>query len=462
MASHPVVLVIEDDPIALRVLSAALRSGHQVVPCADPRLVAQSLAAFPVDVVLMDLDLPHLSGEELLPRIQAAHPDLPVIVVTGTQDATVAVRLVKKGAFDYLVKPVQPKGLVGAVARAVAVRQANRAAAGERPVALRRPEVFAGFVTASRAMQRIFEYIEAVAPSPNPVLVTGETGTGKELVAQAIHAASGRSGPCVACNVGGLDDALLSDALFGHRRGAFTGAVGDRAGLVERAAGGTLFLDEIGDLPVQSQVKLLRLLQEGEFLPVGADAPSTADIRVVAATSLDLDQRIADGRFRRDLYYRLCGHRVHLPPLRERREDVPVLIAHFAAVSCRALGIPPLRVPGSILDLVANHPFPGNVRELQALVHDAVSRRKGGQLAVEPFRALRAAPGPGSALPTPGVTFPGRLPTIDEVVALLVEEALRRSAGNQAAAARLLGISRQALGQRLKSQARRAAETVVN
>ncbi|MCK6489629.1 MAG: sigma-54 dependent transcriptional regulator [Planctomycetes bacterium] len=460
----PTVLVIEDDPIAMRVLCAILRNGHQAVPCADPRLVSESLAAAPVDVVLMDLNLPHLGGEELLPRIQADHPDLPVIVVTGTQDATVAVRLVKKGAFDYLVKPVDPRGLVAAVARALQVREANRAAAAERPVALRKPQNFARFVTASKAMQRLFEYIEAVAPSPNPVLVTGETGTGKELVAQAIHAASGRGGECVACNVGGLDDALLSDALFGHRKGSFTGAVGDRAGLVERAAGGTLFLDEIGDLPLQSQVKLLRLLQEQEYLPVGLDVPRRADIRVVAATSLDLDQRIADGRFRRDLFYRLCGHRVHLPPLRERREDVPVLIAHFARVACEQAGIGQLRVPSAVLDLVATYGFPGNVRELQALIHDAVSRRKGGQLSVEPFRRLGQRPGAAGApaLPPPALGFPGHLPTIEEAVEQLVQEALRRSDGNQAAAARLLGISRQALGQRLKSQGRRRAIEGVN
>ena len=458
--SQPTVLIIEDDPIALRVMSAILRTTHQVVPCADPRLVTQNLAAFPVDVVLMDLNLPHVPGETLLPQLVADHPTLPVVVVTGTQDATTAVRLVKMGAFDYLVKPVDPKSLIEAVSRAVALHSANRTTAAEAPVAVRRPELFARMITRSRAMLTMFQYIEAVAPSPNPVLVTGETGTGKELVAQAIHAASGRSGACVACNVGGLDDGLLSDALFGHRKGAFTGAVGERAGLVDRAAGGTLFLDEIGDLPVASQVKLLRLLQEGEYLPVGSDVPEQARIRVVAATSLDLDERIADGRFRRDLFYRLCGHRIHLPPLRERREDLPLLIAHFAVVSCAAMGVPPLRVPLEVLDLVADHPFMGNVRELQALVHDAVSRRKGGALAVEPFRRLRQRGlSDQQGLPPEALAWPARLPTLAEVTEQVIAEAMRRCEGNLAAAARQLGLTRQAFYQRLRSYpARRAGK----
>ena len=453
--SQPTVLIIEDDPIALRVMTAILRQGHQVVPCTDPRLVAQTLTAFPIDVVLMDLNLPHVSGETLLPQLQTDRPDLPVVVVTGVQDATTAVRLVKKGAFDYLVKPVDPKSLILAVSRAMAVRVANQPAS-EVPVELRQPSLFKRMVTHSRTMLRIFQYIEAVGTSANPVLVTGETGTGKELIAQAIHDASGRKGSCVACNVGGLDDGLFSDALFGHRKGAFTGAIGDRAGLVERAAGGTLFLDEIGDLPVASQVKLLRLLQEGEYLPVGADTPSKALIRVVAATSLDLDERIADGRFRRDLYYRLCGHRIHLPPLRERREDIAPLIAHFADLSRQAMGVGPLKVPSDILDLVAAHSFPGNVRELQALVHDAVSRRKHGALSLEPFRKLRHQDKQGLA--PSNMVWPTQLPTLHEATLHLIQEALQRCDGNVSAAARLLGLSRQALHQRQSRYAQRDHE----
>ncbi len=453
MPAQPVVLLIEDDGIALRVMTAILRNSCQIIPLTDPRQLSQTLASTHIDVVLLDLNLPHVSGENLLPMLTHDHPELPVIVVTGTGDATVAVRLVKQGAFDYLVKPVDPKGLQGAVARAVQYRTANQDMGdlGAMRETLEHPEFFDRFATASRTMFRIFQYVEAVGQSLNPVLITGETGTGKELIAHAIHASSARKGEFVACNIGGLDDALFSDTLFGHTKGSFTGASSDRGGLVEKAAGGTLFLDEIGDLPIASQVKLLRLLQESEYMAVGSDRVARADIRVIAATSLDLEARITDGRFRRDLYYRLCGHRIHLPPLRERPEDIPILIAHFASISAKALGLGSVKVPPAVLDLTSTYPFPGNVRELQALVHDAVSRGRLGTISTEPFRRLSAQTGT-AGLPPPLLSFPARLPTIEEAVDQLITEAMRRTNGNQAAAARLLDITRQAMSQRLKNR----------
>ena len=462
MPNQPAVLLIEDDPIALRVMTAILRNGYQVVPLADPRQLSQLLAAQHIDVVLLDLNLPHVSGESLLPMLAHDHPELPVIVVTGTGDATTAVRLVKHGAFDYLVKPVDPKALQAAVSRAVQFRTANQDMGDQASLreSLEKPDVFASFATASRTMYRIFQYVEAVGQSANPVLITGETGTGKELIAHAIHACSNRKGEFVACNIGGLDDALFSDTLFGHRKGSFTGATGERGGLVEKASGGTLFLDEVGDLPIASQVKLLRLLQEAEYMPVGSDQVERAEIRVVAATSLDLEARITDGRFRRDLYYRLCGHRIHLPPLRERPEDIPVLIAHFCERSAKALGLNQAKIPPAVLDLTSTYPFPGNVRELQALVHDAVSRSRLGTISVEPFRRLSAQTGT-AGLPPPVLSFPARLPTIEEAVDQLVNEALRRTVNNQAAAARLLNITRQAMSQRLKSRKARQAERAI-
>ena len=456
MSIQPAVLLIEDDAIALRVMTAILRNSYRVVPLSDPRQLAQTLTTHHIDVILLDLNLPHVSGESILPMLAHDHPELPVIVVTGTGDATVAVRLVKQGAFDYLVKPVDPKALQAAVSRAVQFRTANQdmVEQGTLRETLEKPHIFAKFATASRTMHRIFQYVEAVGQSANPVLITGETGTGKELIAHAIHAASSRKGEFVACNIGGLDDNLFTDTLFGHKKGSFTGAANDRAGLVEKAAGGTLFLDEVGDLPIASQVKLLRLLQEGEYSAVGSDQVEHAAIRVVAATSLDLEARITDGRFRRDLYYRLCGHRIHLPPLRERPEDIPVLIAHFAAQSARALNLSQVKVPPAVLDLVSTYPFPGNVRELQALVHDSVSRARLGTLSIEPYRRLSAQTGT-AGLPPPVLSFPARLPTIEEAVDQLVNEALRRTTNNQAAAARLLNITRQAMSQRLKNRKNR-------
>lgn len=453
MSTQPSVLLIEDDAIALRVMTAILRNSYHVVPLSDPRELTQMLNNNHIDVVLLDLNLPHISGESLLPMLAHDHPEVPVIVVTGTGDATVAVRLVKQGAFDYLVKPVDPKALQAAVSRAVQYRTANQEMVDQGTLreTLNKPEVFAKFATVSRTMYRIFQYVEAVGHSANPAIITGETGTGKELIAHAIHASSTRTGPFVACNIGGLDDNLFTDTLFGHKRGSYTGAATDRAGLVEKAAKGTLFLDEVGDLSIASQVKLLRLLQEGEYSAVGSDQVEHADIRVVAATSLDLETRITDGRFRRDLYFRLCGHRIHLPPLRERPEDIPILIAHFAEQSARTFGLKQIKIPPAVLDLVLTYPFPGNVRELQALVHDSVSRARLGTVSVEPYRRLNAQTGT-IGLPPPVLSFPARLPTIEEATDQLVNESLRRTTNNQAAAARLLNITRQAMSQRLKNR----------
>ena len=459
MPNQPTVLLIEDDSIALRVMTAILRSSYHVIPLSDPRQLSQTIQSVHIDVILLDLNLPHVSGESILPLLSHDHPEIPVIVVTGTGDATTAVRLVKQGAFDYIVKPVEPKALQAAVGRAMQFRTANQELTAQDDLrdTLDKPDVFSSFATASRTMFRIFQYVEAVGQSANAVLITGETGTGKELIAHAIHACSSRKGEFVACNIGGLDDNLFTDTLFGHRKGSFTGASSERAGLIEKAAGGTLFLDEVGDLPIASQVKLLRLLQEGEYMAVGSDTVSHADIRVVAATSLDLEARITDGRFRRDLYYRLCGHRIHLPPLRERPEDIPILIAYFAERSTKALGMLPLKVPPMVLDLVSTYPFPGNIRELQAQVHDAVSLSRLGTMSVEPFRRLNANTG-AAGLPPPVLSFPARLPTIEESVEQLVNEALRRTGNNQAAAARLLCVTRQAMSQRLKNRRQRQQE----
>jgi DNA-binding NtrC family response regulator len=298
----------------------------------------------------------------------------------------------------------------------------------------------------------VFSYVEAVARSPQPLLVMGESGVGKELVAAAAHGLSGAPGRLVAVNVAGLDDTMFADTLFGHVRGAFTGADQPRRGIVEEAADGTLFLDEIGDLSTASQVKLLRLLQEGEYFPIGSDRPKRAKARVVVATHQDLAALERAGRFRRDLYYRLVTHRVRIPPLRERKDDIPLLIDHFLEEAARELGKRKPTPPRQLAQLLATHDFPGNVRELKAMVYDAVSRHEGRVLSMEAFRD---AIGHENERPAPHVNpFAGldRLPTMREALELLIQESMRRSAGNQSLASRLLGISQPALSRRLKSK----------
>jgi len=302
----------------------------------------------------------------------------------------------------------------------------------------------------------MFRYAEAIARSAHPVLITGETGTGKELVARALHGLSGRCGEVVAVNVAGLDDTMFSDTLFGHAKGAYTGADRPRDGLIASAADGTLFLDEIGDLTVASQVKLLRLLQDGTFYPLGADRPRQSRARVVVATNCDVVRAVSAGTFRQDLYYRLRTHHLKLPPLRKRTEDLPLLIAHFLQKAARVFGKPVPIVPLALHQLLRSHDFPGNVRELEGMVVDAVARHRGATLSLQSFkdaisihRSNETGQQPAGTTRSIVDRFPDQLPSLKEAEEALLSEALRRADGNQGAAAAILGISRQALNQRL-------------
>ncbi|BDG10732.1 sigma-54-dependent transcriptional regulator [Anaeromyxobacter paludicola] len=455
------IVAVDDEPAWLRSLSLVLeRAGiDHLVPCQDARELPALLAREDVGLVLLDLNMPHLSGEEVLARVAAEHPGVAVIVVSGMNQVETAVRCVKLGAFDYFVKTAEEDRLVGGVLRAVRMLELERE---NRDMASRvlsgtvaRPEAFAGIVTRDRAMLSIFSYLEAVAPSPQPLLVLGESGVGKELFARAAHALSGRPGPLVAVNAAGLDEAMFADTLFGHARGAFTGADQARRGMIEEAADGTLFLDEIGDLGTGSQVKLLRLLQEGEYFPLGSDRPRRLQARVIVATHQDLAARQAAGTFRRDLYYRLCTHQVRIPPLRERKGDLPLLLDHFLEETARELGKKRPTAPRELVALLGTYAFPGNVRELRAMVADAVSLHREKVLSMDAFVAAiergGGAASPGAAPAANPFAPVEQLPTIHDAVELLVQEALSRAGGNQTLAARLLGITQSALSKRLKA-----------
>ncbi len=456
------ILLVDDEVAWLRSLALTLErvAGiRHVVPCEDPRRVMQILHGDDIGVVLLDLTMPHLSGEEVLQQIAAEHPEVAVIVVSGLNQLETAVRCVRLGAFDYHVKTEEEDRLVAAVLRAVRMQELRREneeitgrfLSGE----IAHPEAFAGIVTRDATMRTLFSYVEAVATSPQPLLVTGESGVGKELVATAAHRLSGCPGKLVAVNVAGLDDAVFADTLFGHLRGAFTGADQPRRGMVEEAADGTLFLDEIGDLSIASQVKLLRFLQEGEYFPLGSDRPKRVKVRVIAATHQDLAAKEKSGAFRRDLYYRLRTHRVRVPPLRERKHDLPLLLEHFLEEAARSLGKKKPTAPQQLAQLLATHDFPGNIRELKAMVFDAVSLHRERVLSMDAFVQAIGAPGEG-ATPDAGAAEANpfaaveRLPGFDEALQLLVTEAMARAAGNQTLAARLLGMSQPALSKRLK------------
>ena len=458
------VMLVDDEAQALDSFELALRSGNvnNFLRCQDSRDVMSLLTEQDIEVMLLDLRMPHLSGEELLPQITSDFPHVPIIVITGADDVETAVKCMRAGAFDYIVKPVERSRLVASVKTALELRELQRQnqllRAHVLSDQLADPEAFAKIITTSKMMRSIFQYIEAIANSPQPVLLTGETGVGKELAARAIHTVSGRQGPFIAINVAGLDDNVFADTLFGHRKGAFTGADQTRNGMVEKAEEGTLFLDEIGDLSPVSQVKILRFLQDGEFFPLGSDVAKRSNARVVVATNQELETLQDSGKFRKDLYYRLRIHHVHIPPLRERKEDLPLLLDHFLEKAGKTLGKKKPTPPNELITLLGAYHFPGNIRELESIIFDALSKHMSGKLSMEVFKSYISKQQPALKPDSKGlpladsapISFSEKLPTLKQAELLLIAEAMKRSAGNQAIAAMHLGISRQALNRRLR------------
>lgn len=456
---HFKVLLVDDEPAWLRSVTLTLaRAGiTNTLTCQESRQIMDILSGHQIGLILLDLTMPHLAGEELLALIAEQHPEVTTIVVSGMNQVETAVRCMRLGAFDYFVKTVEEDRLVQGVMRAIRMHELQREhrAMADRLLSgnLRHPEAFSGIVSIDRGMHAIFSYIEAVAHSPQPLLITGESGVGKELVARVAHRLGGSNGALVAVNVASLDDNVFADTLFGHVRGAFTGADQPRRGMVEEAAEGTLFLDEIGDLSIASQVKLLRLLQEGEYFPLGSDRPKRLRARIIVATHQNLAARQAAGEFRRDLYYRLRTHRIHVPPLRERLGDIPLLVDHFLDLTARELGKKRPTPPRELLQLLSSYHFPGNVRELKAMIFDAVSVHRERVLSLDTFINAIGSTAAELAATTPLLNANPfhemeRLPTINDSVELLIAEAMERADGNQTIAARLLGISQPALSKR--------------
>ncbi|WP_421902149.1 sigma-54-dependent transcriptional regulator [Maridesulfovibrio sp.] len=456
------LLLIDDEDSWLQSFRATLRSQgiDNVVLLNDGTKTMETLAQRQFCAVAVDLMMPGVSGEELIPQIVEEHPELPVLVISGLNEIKAVVNCIRKGAFDFIVKTEDRNTLIAGIRHAIEIfelRQENNSLQQRFFKDLPdRPEVFSEIVTAHKDMISIFKYIEAIAETSRPVLVTGESGVGKELIARAVHNASGRKGDFVAVNVAGLDDNVFSDTLFGHKKGAFTGATEARIGLVEKAKNGTLFLDEIGDLSPASQTKLLRLLQEHEFMPLGSDMAKRSSARIITATHQSVIAMQEQGKFRKDLFFRLRGHMLNIPPLRERRGDLPLLISHFLNdVQAETSS----EVEADVHELSAfldNYPFPGNVRELQHLVHDAASICGYKEVKPEHFKKLLVVPGESFETVAPvsdseeSVTFGIRLPTLQEVRARLIDEALRRTKGNQSSAAQLIGVTRQAVSKYLK------------
>ncbi len=379
------ILLVEDDASLAESVRLVLESrGHRIEHAEDGDFAIDLLEEGGFDVVVTDLEMPVMSGIEVLETIHRKHPKLPVIMMTAFSTTERAIEATKKGAFDYLIKPFEMPDLLDAVEKAL-----NTARLVAKPVQLgeKSPGKDA-LIGTSRGMQEVFKEIGRVAGKPVPVLIRGETGVGKELVARAIYHHGNRAGkPFVAVNCAAIPETLIESELFGHERGAFTNAVARRIGRFEQAHGGTLFLDEIGDLPRETQVKLLRVLQEKVISRIGSKDEIAVDVRIISASLRDLEQMIADGKFREDLYYRLNIVEIPIPPLRERRDDIPALVTYFLAKYAGEFDLDPPSIHKKAMALLERHDWPGNVRELENIIRKALVECRGMTISGELIEA---------------------------------------------------------------------------
>lgn len=443
------VLVIEDDPVVSRALMSVVRqAGFEPILCATGAAALQAAEERDPEAACLDLGLPDTSGEALLEQLRSRRPDLPVIVLSGQESVSRAVEIMKLRPADYFVKPFEPERLVRSLEAAMRERVLTRRVQQlEREVqdALRFDEI----VGRSPAMQHVYDQIDRVLDNRVPVFIQGESGTGKELVAKAIHYhGARRSGPFVALNCGAIAETLQESELFGHEKGAFTGAVALYRGKFEQAHRGTLFLDEVGELSPAVQTRLLRVIQEGTLQRLGGAQTIAVDVRIVSATHRNLDALIGEGRFRQDLYYRLVVYPIHVPPLRERQDDLPLLVAHFARKHQKLLGTGTVAFEPDALDVLCRYDWPGNVRELENVVVRTLVSTRRGRVGVDalPAPMVLKASGvlPSSAEAPPQGDQDGIVP-IEELERRAIRHALKVLDGNITLAATRLGISRATL-----------------
>jgi DNA-binding NtrC family response regulator len=454
------ILIVEDDERLRDVLlEAAAMEGYDAQGVSAAEAAVERLRLEPFDILVTDVTLPGMSGLDLLRHCPRLRPGIVPIVITAHGTVDVAVEAMKRGAADFIAKPFELDGLLGVI-RVAAERatRARAAATGAGPAA--GP---GSLIAVAPAMQKLIEQVRAVAPFPSTVLVTGETGTGKELIARAIHHLSPRAEKAlVALNCAAVPEQLLEDELFGHVKGAFTGAQGAREGRFEQADGGTLFLDEIGDMSLPLQAKLLRVLQEREFEKLGSSRTVRVDVRVVAATSADIERRIEDGTFRPDLYYRLNVVHLRLPPLRERREDIRPLAAHLLAKFCAVTGLPAKTISDEAWEALSGYRWPGNVRQLQNALERAAAltgaaadirlqdlpeevREGAAGAKAPPVAAFAAEPPPD--IPDEGVDFDALVTRVERDLLL---QSLAKAGGNKMRAAQLLNMKRTTFVEKLK------------
>jgi two-component system response regulator PilR (NtrC family) len=447
------ILVVDDEDIMREILDALLtREGYHVRMAASGAEGIELARSIPFDAAIVDVMMPGIDGIATLEELRALDDDLPVLMLTAFASVESAIAAMKKGAFDYITKPFKNEEVLLVVRNAVERRQLRAENTALRQTLQAQHQSFPGIIGRSRKMKQVFDLIVQAAPSRSTILVTGESGTGKELAARAIHSNSTRSDRAfVTVNSGNLPSDLLESTLFGHVKGAFTGAVYPKKGLCDLADKGTIFFDEIGNIPLDTQAKLLRVMQEREFMRLGGMETIKVDVRIVAATNCDLPSMVADGRFREDLYYRLHVISVHLPPLRERKDDIPVLVHHFLKKYGAENQKTDLELTVEALDLLMDYDWPGNVRELENVVERAVvlssEPRIDASLIPENVRSSPMFHIPRFVVPPEGISFKD---VISNVEKRLIESTLESSGGVQKRAAELLHIKPTTLNEMIK------------
>ena len=447
------ILVIDDEEIMREILETLLtREGYTVRLAASGRDGLDLVRTMPFDAVITDMMMPEMDGLQVLDAVRAVDDDLPVIMVTAFASMETAVSAMKKGAFDYITKPFKNDEVLVVLNNAVERRRLVAENVNLRQNLQARYHKFSGIIGRSPRMKQVFDLIIQAAPSRSTILITGESGTGKELVARAIHSNSSRSDKSfVAVNSGNLPPDLLESTLFGHVKGAFTGAIYPKKGMFDLADKGTIFFDEIGNVPIETQAKLLRVMQEREFMRLGGMETIKVDVRIIAATNVDLRKEMEDGRFREDLFYRLHVISILLPPLRERKEDIPLLAQHFVEKYAEENGRAPLEILPEAVDVLMDYDWPGNVRELENVIERAVvlspGRTLGTDLIPENVRRAPRTIAPNVVLPPEGIS-------LKDVTAAYerqwIESALEAAGGVQKRAAELLHIKPTTLNEMIK------------
>jgi len=453
------ILIIDNSTVTIEIIEFVLKKNdyNNLISTSSGTQGISFISKKNIELIILDISMPLITGEEILSKIKRNYSHIPVIILTSKDDVETAVRCLLLGVVDYLLKPVVEDKLLASIQKITKTADLQKEDLYIKKSLDETTAISAAFfekiITQDLNMYALFKYIDAIKHSREPVLITGETGVGKELMAEAVHFTSRVEGDFIKINVAGLDDHVFSDTLFGHSKGAFTGALKDRAGLIEKAKDGTIFLDEIGDLNLSCQVKLLRVVQDNEYYAIGDDVPKKSAARIILATNKSIDYLHSSENFRTDLFFRISVHHIEIPPLRERIDDLKLLLEYFMIEASEKLKKKRSALPKELFSYLSIYNFPGNIRELRAMIFNAVVMNQEKTMSLNYFRkyiTIRKSNNKPDKSNTSIEHTLGYFPTLKQVETLLIDQAMDKSSGNQGVAAELLGVTRQTINRKLK------------